>query len=1174
MHEVTFIEELYLKAVQILDPIQRAAYLDAACANEPDLRRKVEELLNAHANVGKFLEPQPQSTQVYSPHGQPPTNEGVLIGNRYKLLEKIGEGGMGEVWVADQAEPIKRRVALKLIKPGMDSRSVLARFEAERQALAVMDHPNIAKVLDAGTTGDGRPYFVMELVKGTPITEFADARKLTPTERLELFVPVCQAIQHAHMKGIIHRDIKPSNVLVELHDDRLVPKVIDFGVAKAVGQQLTEKTIYTGFGALVGTPTYMAPEQATFNAIDIDTRADVYALGVVLYELLAGSPPIESERLKKAALDEVLRIVRDEEPPRPSQRLSTSRTKASIAVTRGGEPMKLSEMMRGELDWIVMKALEKDRSRRYESANGFAADIQRYLAGEQVQAVPPSLGYRLKKAYRRNRAAVLVATAFTVLIVGAAVVSGLSAIQARRAEALAEAKRFEAEEQRKKAEENGDAFFKANGAYLNLAMEAEIRGNSARLDADLLEIKSDARVGLLRLARPLKDFVGPLPLIAPGVADDTGTTTYRPSLEDVPELQKLREFQAAAVIFAGQRFVPLVPALDELEHSRKPTYTSVQNANHAIIGSESQGLQLVAFSSLKSIAVLREATERLTKWGFSPDGQTAWTQDTDSVIRFWNTDGTLRAKTPLRLERFVYPAGLSLKEARKIADYANPIFMSDGIVVVWSQAPVPGADSIFRRNLNNGLQPAGPVNYLQPATPKDIFSNSEGVLFQRRYIDNYLQPAGPMDLYSTRTGQLIRRLDRPGRTIAPPQHSPDGRWLIFTEYTAKSADVRGELPPQKVDWELVIVSTTDGREVHRLKHPAKPPTEYQEINFSVSQSGKWLIVNDQSDWAIGGIDQDGPPINAILWRTSDWIQIDDTALNEALKLTVGLTTLKFITDEVLGFSFDGKIESTVRIGKPGSWQKLPDPVLSQSGMSPDYELNGELGGTLMRRARQLFTTNPVQRIKPSPGRKYASELAKISLDGRFFEDLDTVTEKELPRENGDLIFPGTGQISLQESRSKVLEGIEYCRYNELQFHIPPDPKRLNFPADMLELWAKVIVGGELDEADVFQPWDLPTWATKQQELAAMKQPYADFPFPGWAATEPNLWYRIRATEVDLGKDPRIPYFQEWQSRTGRRRFLREDDDTWRTPGPVPLTEESQSTFSGDSSASDAPKSQP
>jgi hypothetical protein len=332
-----------------------------------------------------------------------------------------------------------------------------------------MDHPNIAKVLDAGTIGEseprtsvsggsgpltdvrgsaGRPYFVMELVKGTPITQFCDIRKLTPRQRLELFVPVCQAIQHAHQKGVIHRDIKPSNVLVELYDDRPVPKVIDFGVAKAVGQRLTERTLYTGFGALVGTPAYMAPEQPTFNALDVDTRADVYSLGVLLYELLAGSPPFEPEQLKKAALDEVLRLVREQEPPRPSTRLSTSQAKATIAAVRQSDPDKLARLMRGELDWIVMKALEKDRTRRYETANGLARDVERYLKGETVEACPPTVGYRLRKFARKNKPALITAAAFAALLVGGAALSLWQAVRASHAEAVALAERDEREQAR------------------------------------------------------------------------------------------------------------------------------------------------------------------------------------------------------------------------------------------------------------------------------------------------------------------------------------------------------------------------------------------------------------------------------------------------------------------------------------------------------------------------------------------------------------------------------------------------------------------------------------------------------------------------------------------------------------------------------------------------------
>ena len=334
----------------------------------------------------------------------------------YKLLQQIGEGGMGTVFMAEQQEPVRRMVALKVIKPGMDTRQVIARFEAERQALALMDHPNIAKVLDAGTTASGRPYFVMELVKGVPLTKYCDEHRLSPQQRLELFVPICRAVQHAHQKGIIHRDLKPSNVLVALYDGKPVPKVIDFGVAKATGQKLTDKTLFTGFGGVVGTLEYMSPEQAELNQLDVDTRADIYSLGVMLYELLTGTTPLERKRFGKAALLEILRLIREEEPPKPSTRLSTAETAASVAANRGLEPKKLSGLVRGDLDWIVMKCLEKDRNRRYETANGLASDVQRYLSDEPVLASPPSAAYRLRKFARRHKAG-LWTTAAVLLVV-------------------------------------------------------------------------------------------------------------------------------------------------------------------------------------------------------------------------------------------------------------------------------------------------------------------------------------------------------------------------------------------------------------------------------------------------------------------------------------------------------------------------------------------------------------------------------------------------------------------------------------------------------------------------------------------------------------------------------------------------------------------------------------
>jgi len=391
---------------------QQTEYLDRACGDNSALRVEVEDLLKAHDMVGEFLEP------GSSLAGAPQTvdhlvseSPGTRIGP-YKIVELIGEGGMGAVYLAQQTEPVKRLVALKVIKAGMDSKQVIARFEAERQALALMDHPNIAKVLDAGTTDAGRPYFVMDLVKGVPITRFCDERKLTPRERLELFLPVCHAIQHAHQKGLIHRDLKPSNILVALYDGRPVPKVIDFGVAKAAGQPLTEKTLVTGLGAVVGTPEYMSPEQAELNQLDIDTRSDIYSLGILLYELLTGTTPLDRNRVKEKGLLEVLRIVREEEAPTLGNRLSTTDELPTIADKRGLPPAKLTQLVRGELDWIVMKALEKDRSRRYETANSLAMDVQRYLTGEAVRAVPPSVGYQLRKFARRNK----VTLAFTALL--------------------------------------------------------------------------------------------------------------------------------------------------------------------------------------------------------------------------------------------------------------------------------------------------------------------------------------------------------------------------------------------------------------------------------------------------------------------------------------------------------------------------------------------------------------------------------------------------------------------------------------------------------------------------------------------------------------------------------------------------------------------------------------
>ena len=495
--------DLFLQVRELGCPEERRARLDQACAGRPALRDQVEALLGASERAGDFLERPPLALADCGepssghPDGSPdqpagiaspePRGEGASprIGP-YKLLQPIGEGGMGVVYLAEQEQPVRRQVALKIIQPGLDSRQVIARFEAERQALALMDHPNIAKVLDAGTVvnpksetrnpkqiqstkseirnesgGDvsglsaldfglvsdfgfrasgfppGRPYFVMELVKGVPLTRYCDEARLSVRQRLELFVPVCEAVQHAHQKGIIHRDLKPSNLLVALYDGRPVPKVIDFGVAKATGPKLTERTLFTGFGTMIGTLEYMAPEQAELNQLDIDTRSDVYALGAVLYELLTGTTPLGDDWLRDTPFPEALRRIQEEEPPRPSTRLSDSRTLPSVAAARQTEPRRLCQLVEGDLDWITMKALAKERDRRYETANALAGDLERYLRDEPVLAGPPGAGYRLRKFVRRHKGKVAAGAGMLVLLLAGVVASTWQAVRATRAEQAA-----------------------------------------------------------------------------------------------------------------------------------------------------------------------------------------------------------------------------------------------------------------------------------------------------------------------------------------------------------------------------------------------------------------------------------------------------------------------------------------------------------------------------------------------------------------------------------------------------------------------------------------------------------------------------------------------------------------------------------------------------------------
>jgi eukaryotic-like serine/threonine-protein kinase len=580
-------ETIFGKAISIPQAAEREAYLQEICAGDAELRSEVERLVRDHFRAGHFLE---QPAIVVETVPPPPAAErpGTLIGP-YKLLEQIREGGMGLVYMAEQQRPVRRLVALKIIKPGMDSQQVIARFEAERQALAMMDHPNIAKVLDAGTVGDrrasvpacsgtsedayatGRPYFVMELVRGIPINEFCDQKRLNVRQRLELFIQVCQAVQHAHQRGIIHRDLKPSNVLVTMADTVPVPKVIDFGIAKALGASLTEHTLHTGFAQLIGTPLYMSPEQAEMNQFGVDTRSDVYSLGVLLYEVLTGTTPFDKERLKSASFDEMRRIICEEEPETVSSRIAKTRrtgTRGSVLGTKGsdseGRPSTPSPEPRTprltELDWIVAKSLEKDRNRRYESASAFAADVQRYLNDEPVQACPPSATYRFRKFAARHRTALSTAALITATLVVGTLISVWQALRATTAEKLATERLAAVDRERQRAEK-GEQQAKDAAAK---AAKAEASARKAAAENQVIfEFFQDK---ILAAGRPQGEAGGLGKDVTLRQAVDAAEPAVAAAFKDNPLVEaRVRETLAQTYHLLGEPDLSLKQALRELE---------------------------------------------------------------------------------------------------------------------------------------------------------------------------------------------------------------------------------------------------------------------------------------------------------------------------------------------------------------------------------------------------------------------------------------------------------------------------------------------------------------------------------------------------------------------------------------------------------------------------------
>ncbi|HVC95282.1 MAG TPA: serine/threonine-protein kinase [Pirellulales bacterium] len=664
--------EIFVAAVK-LPPDEWDGYLERVCAGDRELRERVADLLQVHREIGSFMEqpavagappaeagPAQAGTAGFQAATEAP---GTWIGP-YRLLQRLGEGGMGVVWAAEQTEPVKRRVALKLIKPGMDSALVLRRFEAERQALALMDHSNIAKVLDAGTTARariddpndpkfdiqnpqfvaGRPYFVMELVKGVPITKYCDELHLTLRERLELFVPVCQAIQHAHTKGIIHRDIKPSNVLVAIQDGRPVSKVIDFGVAKALYQPLTDGSMFTEIGQVVGTLEYMSPEQAELSALDIDTRADVYALGVLLYELLTGTTPLDRKRLKQAGYAEMLRMIREDDPPKPSTRLSESKESlAGLAARRRTEPARLTKAVRGELDWIVMRCLEKDRMRRYETANGLARDVERHLHDEPVEACPPSSAYKLRKFLWRHKRSVLAAALVLLALVGGVIGTTWGLFRAVSAENDAVVARDAEADERRKA-------VAARDAEITARRKAEILALGIQTDQVLETINQgrDVPLGLLELASLL--------LTVP---------------DHAPEW---KEYLTMSVLAWGQTICPLVP---ELSVDGFDVIQEVWSEDGKLLltRSEQGALHVWEVPSCRLRVVLRADEWPLVDdfgvLGFSTDGQTVWATEHERsrdvwLVRLWDTATGMPRGAPLEHPTSINSALLTVDGERCI----------------------------------------------------------------------------------------------------------------------------------------------------------------------------------------------------------------------------------------------------------------------------------------------------------------------------------------------------------------------------------------------------------------------------------------------------------------------------------------------------------------------------
>jgi WD40 repeat protein/serine/threonine protein kinase len=718
-------------------PEMSEAWLGSALA-EPPRGDQASALREQPQETGAGHEPGMAQTTAYQPEGL-----GGRIGP-YKLLQKLGEGGMGTVYVAQQEKPVARRVALKIIKAGMDSAQVIARFEQERQALALMDHPNIAKVLDAGTTEGGRPFFVMELVKGIPVTKFCDLEHLTPRERLDLFIPICHAVQHAHQKGIIHRDLKPSNVIIALYDGKPVPKIIDFGVAKATSQKLTEKTVFTEVGQMVGTLEYMAPEQAELNNLDIDTRADIYALGVLLYELLTGSPPFTGKELRSVAFAEMLRMIREVEPQKPSTKLSSSDQLASIAAMRKVEPARLTKLLAGDLDWIVMKALDKERGRRYDTANGLALDILRYLHDEPVLASPPGAGYRLRKFVRRHPGQIALAT---VSLVAALAVVGVVVAQSYNARLAAiNAKLAETSDQLQESLLNAKAANAKARHYLYLSQMTLVE-----------RARQEGQIGrVLQLLRSV--------------------------IPEGREEEDLRGFEWYVLWrkYNGEQ--------SRLSGHAGPVTAVAFSPDDRLLASGSSDSKISLWDHVagKTWITLSGHSGRVTALAFSPDGKQLLSASTDQTVKLWDT-GTGKELLSMSAHKASVLCVACCPDGRHAASGSE-----DGIGLLWDMQ-TGGTVMVFRTELVPTETAVAVFGLAFSPDGKTLATVTKS--FENRPE----KTLGETTLWETFTGKPRARLETK-QTSTCVAFSPDGKLLATTKVQPPA---QGKLPAYLVQiWDL------------------------------------------------------------------------------------------------------------------------------------------------------------------------------------------------------------------------------------------------------------------------------------------------------------------------------------------------------------------------------------